>query len=214
MDLYLIRHGHSESKEPTHETGPTRRPDPGLSARGQREAEALAAWLARTLPHIDALYTSTMRRAEDTAALIASAVGCEVQPDSRLRDFGGNRADGIPYPNDALPPRGPLVAVAQDPYAPLTEDSGESYADLRRRMGLFLRDMTARHLGQTVVAVTHSGAIDAALGNVLNIGPWNRCFILPPWTSITHLRYQHPTEYEPWTLFTMGRTDHLVGLED
>ncbi len=214
MDLYLIRHGHSESKEPDGKTGPHRRPDSGLSVRGRREVEELARWLPRHITQIDALYTSTMRRAAETAAMIAEAYKCEAIPDERLRDFGGNRANGAPFPNDALPSRGGIV-TAQDPFAAVTQGpQGESYMDLRRRVALFLREAIQRHDKQTVIAVGHSGTIDALLATIYNVGPWVRCAVLPPLTSITHVRYQEPTDFEPWLLLCVGRTDHLVGLDE
>ncbi len=60
MQLHLIRHGQSYVNLQDRTQGNT---DEGLTALGQRQAEALATWLPTHLPVIHQLYASTMRRA-------------------------------------------------------------------------------------------------------------------------------------------------------
>ncbi|HZA87486.1 MAG TPA: histidine phosphatase family protein, partial [Acidimicrobiales bacterium] len=61
MELLLVRHARPLRAESID--GPA---DPGLSPLGRRQADALAAWLATEA--IDAIYTSPLRRALETAA--------------------------------------------------------------------------------------------------------------------------------------------------
>ena len=77
--------------------------DAGLTELGQAQAQALARWLPGELPAIDALYASTMTRAQETAAPLAAAYGCEIRHEDRLREVGNNRLDHTPWPNDDLP---------------------------------------------------------------------------------------------------------------
>lgn len=100
MHLYMIRHGQSHVNLPDW-TGGNR--DEGLTALGQKQAAALAKWLAARVPAIDALYCSTMRRARETAQPLAAAYGCAVSYDDRLREVGNNRLDHHAWPSDDLP---------------------------------------------------------------------------------------------------------------
>ena len=72
--IYLVQHGEKER-------GPG---DPGLTARGRAQAAATARWLRRM--ELTALYTSPLRRARQTAELIAAATDLVVQVDDRLRE--------------------------------------------------------------------------------------------------------------------------------
>lgn len=60
--------------------------DPGLSDIGQRQAATVATWLSTNRPEIGSIWTSPLRRAQETAAPIAEAFGLAVQTDARLRE--------------------------------------------------------------------------------------------------------------------------------
>src|SRR5262245_37976304 len=69
VELLLIRHAlplRVENRDGTPA-------DPPLSAEGRLQAERLAAWL--TDDKIDAVYTSPLRRARETAEPLAGALG-------------------------------------------------------------------------------------------------------------------------------------------
>jgi phosphohistidine phosphatase len=72
--LILVRHAHSDPGDPDE-----LRP---LSARGRKEARALGERLADERP--DAVVTSPLLRARETAASIAKAAGVELRVDERL----------------------------------------------------------------------------------------------------------------------------------
>jgi probable phosphoglycerate mutase len=69
MELILVRHGRPARMETTA--------DPHLNEVGLEQARRAAAWLA--LEPIDATWSSTMRRAVQTAEAFAGLVGHEVQ---------------------------------------------------------------------------------------------------------------------------------------
>jgi broad specificity phosphatase PhoE len=72
--VYLVQHGDRE-----------RLPgDPGLTATGRQQAVLTARWLPKA--GLRALYSSPLRRARETADVIAAVIGLPVQPDSRLRE--------------------------------------------------------------------------------------------------------------------------------
>src|SRR5690606_25690741 len=97
MQLYLIRHGQSYVNLKEWTNGFT---DEGLTDLGQEQAKRLARWLKETLPNVDHLYASTMKRARETAQSVADAYGCTIHFDDRLREIGNNRLDHAPWPVD------------------------------------------------------------------------------------------------------------------
>ena len=74
MRLFLVRHAHSALGEPD-----SLRP---LSAKGREQARALGERLAPARP--EAVFTSPLLRARETATAIARAAGLEAQSDERL----------------------------------------------------------------------------------------------------------------------------------
>ena len=79
MELLLVRHALPERVEGDAPA------DPGLSEVGRHQAEALAAWLADE--PVDAIYSSPMRRARETAVPLAAAHGVGVAVDDELAEF-------------------------------------------------------------------------------------------------------------------------------
>lgn len=72
--VYLIQHGDKQ-----------RLPgDPGLTATGRHQAALTGRWLRNA--GLRALYSSPLRRARETADLIAAVTGLPVQLDARLRE--------------------------------------------------------------------------------------------------------------------------------
>ncbi|MGH9193181.1 MAG: histidine phosphatase family protein, partial [Acidimicrobiales bacterium] len=89
MELLLIRHARPQRAESVD--GPA---DPGLSELGRRQADALAAWL---VPEgLDAIYTSPLRRAVQTAAPLGDALGLAVASDAALAEYDADAMAYIP----------------------------------------------------------------------------------------------------------------------
>jgi broad specificity phosphatase PhoE len=72
--IFIVQHGDKE-RVPG---------DPGLTERGQEQAAAAARWLEGV--GLQALFSSRLRRAGETAAAIAAVTGLPVQLDDRLRE--------------------------------------------------------------------------------------------------------------------------------
>jgi len=81
MILYCVRHGESTYNAEGRVQGQS---DVPLSERGRRQGEAVTAAMAH-LP-IDAIYSSPLRRALETARAVAEPLGLEVQTDPRLME--------------------------------------------------------------------------------------------------------------------------------
>jgi 2,3-bisphosphoglycerate-dependent phosphoglycerate mutase len=155
--LTLIRHGPTEWNATHRFQGRT---DLSLSACGLRHAAAIAAALREE--RIDALYSSDLARAMETAAAIAEAHAIAMVPDARLREFDFGAWEGLTWDEvvAANPHFGGRGSTAAKLYAP---QDGESFAQVCRRVEAFVDQARVRHSGGRIAVVTHAGPLHAAL---------------------------------------------------
>jgi probable phosphoglycerate mutase len=129
--LWLVRHG--ESTWNARGLAQGHDDQARLTSRGLRQARAVAIQL-RDRP-IRALYSSDLRRALQTAAPLASALGLTVTRDARLRE----RCLGV-LEGTAAASISPAVSGVGDG---LVADGGESLRDFYRRVAEFSDELTA-----------------------------------------------------------------------
>lgn len=211
MHLYIIRHGESHLNLPDYTDGNVDEP---LTALGHQQAEALAQWLPKNLPEVDVIYSSTLRRAEETAQVLAYTYGLTERFDHRLREIGCNQTNKMPLSNSQLPQYADYWS-SERPFSSITPSIqyGESLMDFRSRVGSLLEEWVVLHLQQTVVAVCHSRVIEIMFDHVFNIGPWRRCEISVDHTAISHFEYVCLPNRETWQLHFHNQTQHLTLLE-
>ncbi len=161
MRLLLIRHGESWSNIDRIVSG--ERTCRGLTDRGHSQAEAIAEYLAaeQNMLDITAIYSTSVRRAMETAAPIARVLNVSVRP-----EFPHNRhgtAEGRPY-------RDFSGALSLSPDAPLAAGA-ESWAESAVRVGRMFDQLTRRHHGDTIVLTCHRETIIAAAQHFQRIPP-------------------------------------------
>jgi broad specificity phosphatase PhoE len=164
--LWLIRHAESAWNAMGLWQGQA---DPGLSARGAEQASALARRLAGE--GIEAIVASDLRRARETARIVAEALGLELVCDPRLRERDLGSWSGLSTPQIAGRWPAELARVrARDP--DFRPGGGESIRDVRARVGAFLRELAERPGPARWAVVTHGGVIralrPAAAGPIAN----------------------------------------------
>ena len=211
MHLYMIRHGQSHVNLKDWNGGNS---DEGLTDLGNRQASALGNWLPGEIKQIDALYASTMKRAQETAAYVANAYNLPIINDDRIREIGNNRLDHAPWPSDDLPEYGSHWG-SERPFSSITpgREGGESMMHFRVRIGHFVEELLEKHREQTVVVVCHGGVIELTYDHLFNIGPWRRAEVWTQNTGITHFHHvEHPTR-EAWRLYYHSKTEHLIRLK-
>jgi probable phosphoglycerate mutase len=213
MHLYLIRHGQSHINLAEWESGNT---DEGLTELGNKQATALAGWMPNCVPEIDVLLTSTMRRALETAELLAEAYGQPLEFDDRLREIGNNRWDHSAWPNDDLPRDYADYWASERPFSPVTPfiENGETFIHFRTRVGLVIEDLVEEYRDDCVIAVCHGGVIEAAFDHIFNVGPWRRCEIWNHNTGITYFEYVAHPNRETWRLHYNNRFSHLESISE
>lgn len=96
--LLLIRHGESEADLLHVHEG---RADFSLTPRGLQQAKALATYVA-THYQVDRIYTSPLRRAAQTAALLHEATGAPQYVDDDLMEFDNGLLAGLPFAEAAV----------------------------------------------------------------------------------------------------------------
>ncbi|MES3160502.1 MAG: histidine phosphatase family protein [Halorubrum sp.] len=146
-----------------------------LSDRGHEEAEAVAAHLAAGYD-VDALVTSDLERARETAAAIADATGVCAETDARLRERDFGVFQGLA--TDSFFTEYPAFDLLEHGHDAATEvpESGESWVEVRDRVLAAGAELADRD--ETVVAVTHGGPIRLVTGHHRG---------LPPTRSLTEL---------------------------
>ena len=179
--------------------------DSTLTEKGCAQAEAVSQRF--TPDSCNAVYSSDLGRAYDTARVIAGKTGHRVIPDERLRErhlgiFQGLNGDEIRerYPVEYEQHRN----GGADHRVP----SGESFRQQTTRNMLCLEELAHRHAGETIVVVTHGGVLSALFRHTLAI-PLDapRRFSFKN-ASVNLFKFQDGT----WQLETWGDIAHLQEL--
>jgi broad specificity phosphatase PhoE len=154
--LTLIRHGPTEWNASRRFQG---RSDLPLSDEGRVDARKIAAAL-RDEP-IDAIYSSDLSRALETARFVAESRDIPILTDQRLREFDFGSWEGLTWAE--IVATNPEVAgpdpTAASLYAP---EGGESFEQVGERVRSFLDDTRRQHPNESIVVVTHAGPLHAA----------------------------------------------------
>jgi probable phosphoglycerate mutase len=205
--LVLVRHGESVATVERRIAG--MRSCAGLSPLGRKQAEALAQRLARTGEvAADVLVASTMRRAMETAEILAPALGeLPIVPEPGVAEHEpGPDADGLTF-DEFVARYGDPNWAAGDPYI-VGFPGGETIAQFRHRAATAFHRLAAGYDGATVMVVCHAGVIDVALRSFLNL-PYHGVFELQTLnTSLTELLRPGPR----WRLVRYNDAAHLEGL--
>ena len=157
--LILVRHGETDWNRSGRWQGHA---DAPLNDRGRDQARALADELLDA--HVAAVYASDLRRARETAEIIADRLGRPVEIDPRLREVDVGGWAGLTTAEiEARFPDSVARWYRGDPGHAF--EGGETYAAMGERVVAALADIAARHPGEQVVVVLHGGPIRALLAH-------------------------------------------------
>ena len=157
--LLLVRHGETPT---TGTVLPGRAPGLHLSERGRAQAERVSERLSG-LP-VDALYSSPLERACETAEPTAARTGLDVKHDDGLLecDFGG--WTGFAIADLAALPE--WQTVQHSPSA-FRFPGGESFPEMQARIVGAMEALCAAHVGGVVVCFSHADPIKSAVAHAL-----------------------------------------------
>jgi probable phosphoglycerate mutase len=187
MELLLIRHALPVRVDGGPHAGPA---DPHLAPRGLEQAEALAAWLADE--QVDALWSSPMRRARETAAPVSERLGLPISVDEGLAEFDRDADSYIPIEE---------LKAANDPR---WYEVPERPEDFVAHVVAAVERIVAAHPSQRVAVVCHGGVVNAYCGQVLGID--EPLFFLPAYTSISRVL---ASASGPRSIASLNETAHV-----
>jgi broad specificity phosphatase PhoE len=154
MEILLIaRHGQSDWNASRRWQGFADRP---LTEKGREQARALAARLAHI--DLDAVYSSDLQRARETAAVVAENQGLELQEDPDLREVDVGSWSGLTRAE--AEERFPEGFARWEAGYPGWED-GETYEAMTDRVLAAVHRIAAENGDGKVLVVAHGGPIRA-----------------------------------------------------
>jgi 2,3-bisphosphoglycerate-dependent phosphoglycerate mutase len=160
-EIFFVRHGQTAANSAKRFQGHS---DTDLDEVGRRQALRLADRLATE--NIAAIYTSDLARARQTAEPLAALLGIHLEARADLREIDVGEAVGLT--KDELRQRHP--AIFTDGWQRVAFPGGESYEQTAARVSRAAREIAAAARGERrVVAVTHGGAIRAAIAGLAGI---------------------------------------------
>lgn len=162
--VYMARHGATASNHAGVLQG--RQAHHALSDEGIEQARRLAELLHRR--PIAAVYSSPLRRAMQTAEIVAAAHRLSVQPVEALAEVDVGRWEGRSWREIAASEPAAYVAFMENP-AECPYEGGETFVDVARRVMPVMDALYAAHLGQAIVVIAHSVVNRTYLASVLGM---------------------------------------------
>ena len=160
MTLLIIRHGESEADILNVHEG---RADFELTPLGHRQAEAMAAYVVENYG-VSRIYSSTLRRARQTAEHLHAACGATVIEDEMLMEFNNGLIAGLA--RDEAARKYPFVEVP--PHSAVYGQ--ESKLEFRFRADFVLSKIISETAEDgTAAIVTHGGMINQLYGSFLRL---------------------------------------------
>lgn len=152
--ILLARHGETDWNRDNRFQGHA---DPPLNESGRAQAAELARALADE--PLAAIYSSPLRRAFETAQIVAASHGLEPMAVEALREVHVGSWQGLT--RTEIEERFPEQFARWLDYDQGWKD-GESYDEMGRRVVAALLDLAAAHEDERILAVSHGGPVRAA----------------------------------------------------
>ena len=196
MELLLIRHGLPVRRELTEGIA-----DPELAPDGLAQASLLGEYLASE--HLDAVYASSLKRAQQTAVPVVEGRDLEMRIEPDVAEFDKDSSEYVPVEE--------LKANNDPRWQAMLDGTMEGWEDheaFTTRSIAGVNRIIDAHRGHRVAIVCHGGVINAYLSHVLDFDPGRRGFFYPNYTSIHRIAAASSGER---TILTVNETTHLRG---
>jgi probable phosphoglycerate mutase len=193
-ELILIRHGNAVRVNGDYFHAP-------LTSIGQEQAARTGQYFTAPQNHLDGFYSSPLRRAQETASIIAAKIGQSAELKNGIQEA---RAIEVPA----------LVILEILSITDLVEDYLDTRAGgpirwpIEGRVSAVLLAIIARHPNQRVAVVAHAGVISAALSWYLPEKRWHWWRTTVSNCSITRFR----VEGNRAELLAVNDVQHLVAV--
>jgi broad specificity phosphatase PhoE len=166
--LYLLRHGATEANLARPPRLQGRRDDSPLAPMGVRQSEITRDYLA--VRPVDCCYASPLRRAMQTATVIAQPHGLTPHPLPELTECDIGSWEGLDWvtirTNEPEAYQRFMLNPARYGYP-----GGEDFSDVARRVGPVFDGLLERHEGQAALVVSHHVVNRVWLAHLLSLAP-------------------------------------------
>ena len=160
--LLLVRHGKTEGESDRYYG----QIDIGLSEEGVKQTEMLRDRLA--IQNLSIIYSSDLKRAVDTAEIIAAAHKLKVIPCSDLRELDFGKLAGMTFEEMKECYQGAVSLLSgRDPN--ISAPGGESLRQMSVRIQRFVAEVQEQPPEQTLLVVAHGGSLKVLLCLLLGI---------------------------------------------
>ncbi|AKL94465.1 alpha-ribazole phosphatase CobC [Clostridium aceticum] len=160
-ELYLVRHGETEENRNSRFCGWT---DVSLNEAGRQQAQKLTEAFKNIA--IDVMYTSGLKRAEETAFYIRREQQYPVYAMDALRELNFGEAEGLTI--EEIKEKHPNVYEGlEKDYIKLKFPQGESLEEMHDRVAAAVDEMLSQHVDKKIVLVAHSGVIRSAIAHLI-----------------------------------------------
>ena len=177
--IVLIRHGETDWNRERRFQGHADQP---LNEAGRRQARELAEQLQAE--PVTAVYTSPLRRASETAEIVAARFGLAPRPLDALLEIDVGAWEGLTI--DEVRARYP--ERGDEDWHAGWED-GETHDELARRVVPALVELGIRHAGGHVLAVTHAGPLRAAIAASMRVSDDDARHLIGPLANCAVFRF-------------------------
>jgi broad specificity phosphatase PhoE len=163
MRIMLVRHGETQWNLENRIVGHT---EIGLDPTGQRQVELLARALGEE--KVDAIYSSPLRRAVETANVIAKEHGLDVVTDDALKEVDAGELDGVAI-EEVVRRYGNFWEAWVKGVDTLRMPGGETMGELQHRAWSVITRVVGDHPDETVILVSHTLTILSILTKALGM---------------------------------------------
>lgn len=200
----LVRHGETDWNVARRLQGHT---DIALNARGLAQATQLAQSLKHSKLEFDVFYTSDLQRAAHTANAIVECFEMRAITNSALRERHLGALQGLTL-NEAPITQPDLWQAHLARELDHELSGGESITQFAHRIRTALEGLRQKHLGKTILLVSHGGALDMMYRIASNQALDAERIAVVPNASLNWISH----DGQSWKLDRWADTSHLDGL--
>jgi broad specificity phosphatase PhoE len=173
MRLILIRHGETDWNVEGRWQGQVDMP---LNEHGRQQAVEIAQKLIKT--SIQAIYSSDLQRAYQTAEVLARLKGLPIHTDKRLREIHQGKWQGLHISEIQARYTQEFQRLHEYPLE-IAPPGGETALQVQQRALAAIEDIIQKHPGITVAIISHGFTLATILSHFREI-PFNQVWELIP----------------------------------
>ncbi len=170
--LFFVRHGQTEHNVKGLIQGHS---DSALTAEGKKECHRLKNRFKKV--RIEAIYSSDLLRAKETARIIALPHRLNVVFNAALRERNYGGIEGKHWTILDIIHKDLVKLTDQERHSFRAHPLAESNKDVIDRLLPFVKGIAKKHLGEKVILVSHGGLIRIFLNYIGFIKPEDKIFI-------------------------------------